>query len=246
MKFTKQIFFFLGCVLALTACKKDLVTKPVQFTETTYTNLGTWDNTGKPSVLLKDTISDGLMNFIKTTLPEGEDLTLRHPEFFSSSAIADIAVLETTDVYVTFVEQSGVYNNAMAYYTYLTHAPPASAKDIKNIIYFLPNASGSNTPLKAGDKIKLGTFNAGTSIGFVLMQRAWDSTKATLDNKSVHFCSNDVLNPEVDPAKKKHAVIVKYPPEDKVLVGFEDIDRTDSWCDNDFSDVVFYCTLTKS
>jgi hypothetical protein len=246
MKLTKQFFLFLGFVVALTACKKDLVTKPVKFTETVYTNHGSWDNTGLPTGLLTDTISDGLLNFIRTTLPEGVDLTKSHPEFFSSSAIADIAVLETSDVYVTFVEQSGVYNNAMAFYTYLTHAPPASAKDIKNIVYFLPNASGANTPLKAGNKIKLGTFDAGTSIGFVLMQKAWDSTKATLDNGAVHFCSNDVLNPEVDPAKKKHAVIVKYPPEDKVLVGFEDLDRTESWCDNDFSDVVFYCTLVKS
>ncbi|MES1226734.1 MAG: DUF4114 domain-containing protein, partial [Bacteroidota bacterium] len=96
-----------------------------------------------------------------------------------------------------------------------------------------------------GDKVKLGSFNPGTSIGFVLMQNAWDTTNATLNNKAVHFCSNDVLNPETDPAKKKHAVLIKYPPENIILVGFEDWDRSDSYCDNDFNDVMFYCTVVQ-
>ena len=83
----------------------------------------------------------------------------------------------------------------------------------------------------------------GTSIGFVLMQSAWSITTGTLDNNVVHFCSNDVLNPEVDPNLKKHAVLINYAPENKVLIGFEDIDRTEPKCDNDFNDVVVYATV---
>lgn len=244
MKTIKQFLLLLSTVLALVSCKKDAVTRPVEFTETTYTTLGSYNSQGLPSGLMEDAISDSLFQFIKKTLPEGVDLTKSHPEYFSTSAIADIAITQTSEVFVTFVEQSGVYHNSLAYYTYPTGHSPASAADIKNIIYFMPHVSGTANPLTMGDKISIGTFNAGTSIGFVVMQNAWETKSSTLNNGAVHFCSNDVLNPEVDPAKKKHAVIINYVPESKVLVGFEDVDRTDPSCDNDFSDVVFYCTLT--
>ncbi len=36
----------------------------------------------------------------------------------------------------------------------------------------------------------------------------------------------------------------KYAPEDKILIGFEDTDRTNPDCDNDFNDVVVYGTVT--
>ncbi len=77
------------------------------------------------------------------------------------------------------------------------------------------------------------------------MQDAWDTTHATLNNDAVHFCTNDVLNPEVDPTKKKHAVIINYTAENKVLIGFEDWDRTVPDCDNDFNDVMIYCTIVQ-
>ena len=243
MNSTKQLLSALSIVLLLSACKKDDGPKS-PFTETTYTTLGTYDATGKPSGLLHDVISDSLSAFITATLPEGQDLTVSHPELFSSSAIADVAITQTSDVYVTFVRQGGIWNNAVAFYTYPTTQPPASAKEIKNIIYFFPNAGALST-LTPGDKIKIGKFDPGTSIGFVLMQNAWDTTKATLNNDAVHFCTNDVLNPETDPAKKKHAVIINYAPENKVLIGFEDWDRASPDCDNDFNDVIIYCTIVQ-
>jgi len=105
-----------------------------------------------------------------------------------------------------------------------------------------PN-SGALTPLHRGDKVKIGRFEAGTSLGFVLLQKSWDTTTNVLSNKVVHFCSNDVLNPEVDPSLRKHAVLINYPPENKVLIGFEDLDRTSPYCDHDFNDLVVYCTV---
>lgn len=242
MKTIKQLLFLFGAALTLIACKKE---SSSPFSGTTYSNLSAYDNTGKPtSGLLHDVISDSLLSFIDSLLPESQNLTVTHPELFSSSAIADIAITQTSDVYVTFVKQGGIWNNALAYYTYPTTQPPASAKDIKNIIYFFPNVGHLST-LTPGDKVKIGTFSAGTSIGFVLMQNAWDSTKASLNNDVTHFCTNDVLNPESDPAKRKHAVIINYTPENKVLVGFEDWNRMEAQCDNDFNDVLFYCTIVQ-
>ncbi len=227
----------------LNACKKDPVTKPVKFTSTSYQTLGTYDATGNPDYLLKDTISSALLSFINNTLPNAENLTTSHPELFNTTAIADITITQSSDVFITFVKEDGRFKNSIAFYTYPTNQPPVSAKDIKIITYVFPNA-GNLTPLQAGDKAKIGRFNVGTSIGFVLLQNAWNTTTKTLDNNSVHFCSNDALNREVDPNLKKHAVLIDYTSEKKVLIGFEDTDRTKPECDNDFNDVVVYGTVT--
>lgn len=244
MKTQKYTPLFL-ILLMLIACKKETpVTRVVKFNKTSYQTLGTFDSFGKPDYLLpKDSISSSLLSFIKNTLPDGKDLRTSHPELLNSGAIADIVITQPSDVFITFVSQSGGYTNSIAFYTYPTNQPPASASDIKVITYIFPN-SGNLTSLVAGDKVRIGRFDVGTSIGFVLLQKAWSLTDHTLDNNVVHFCSNDVLNPEVDPALKKHAVLINYAPENKILIGFEDLDRTKPLCDNDFNDVVFYCTVT--
>ncbi len=242
---TKNYFYLFAIILIINACQKKPVTTPVHFTATTYVDLSTYNSVGLPDILLKDTIPPDLLNFIDTLLPNGENLTIRHPELFSNPAIGDITITSPSTVYITFVNQSGAYNNAIAFYTYPTNQPPTKPTDISKITYVFPNAGG-HTPLKQGDKANIGNFTVGTSIGFVLMENAWDSTKSTLNNNAVHFLTNDVLNPEVDPKLKKHAVLIPYAPENKVLIGFEDFDRTSPYCDNDFNDVVFYTTIVSS
>ena len=238
--------FYLPIVFAFTfySCSKSPVTKPVKFTATSYETLGSYTSTGMPDYLTApDTISADLLAYIDTLLPNGVDLRPRHPELLNNPAIADITITQPSDVYITFVKEDGGFTNSIAFYTYPTNAPPTSATDIRLITYVFPNA-GHFTPLTPGDKVKIGNFQPGTSIGFVLMQNAWNSTSHDLNNNAVHFCTNDALNPEVDPNLKKHAVLVNYAPANKVIVGFEDSDRTTSQCDNDFNDVLFYCTVT--
>jgi hypothetical protein len=235
-------------ILVTFSCQKtnkdESVTRPVEFTETSYQTMGTFDNFGKPNYLVtKDAISSELQSFINTNLPEHTDLRTSHPELLSSTAIADIAITKQSDVFITFVSQGTGLTDAIAFYTYPTNTHLTSPKDIKTITYFFPNA-GAGTILQPGDKVKLGRFDVGVSIGFVLLQNAWSTASHDLDNKAVHFCSNDVLNPEVDIALKKHAVLINYASENKVLIGFEDLDRTKAECDNDFNDVVLYATVT--
>lgn len=231
-------------LLMFGACKKDVVlTKPVDFTATSYQSLGTYDSLGTPNYLsTPDVISSDMLSYIKTTLVEKSDLRKTHPELLTTKAIADIAITKPSDVSITFVSQITTSSNTLAFYTYPSNTPPASAKDIKTITYILPNM-GLGTKLKAGSKVKIGTFEAGTSIGFVLLKGAWNAATKSIDNNAIHFCSNDVLNPEIDPNLKKHAVLINYPSENKVLIGFENTDRTDKSCDNDFNDVVIYATV---
>ena len=240
---SRNYVFFIAILLGLDACTKPApLTKEVKFTTTTYESLSTYNSYGKPDNLLKDTIPQDLLDFIDTLLPDGVNLTTRHPELFSNSAIGDITITSPSTVYMTFVNQSGAYNNAVAFYTYPTDQPPTNPTDISKITYVFPNAGG-HTPLQPGDKANIGNFTAGTSIGFVLMENAWDTTSSSLNNDAVHFLTNDALNPEVNPSLKKHAVLIPYAPENKVLIGFEDRNRTQSNCDNDFNDVVLYVTV---
>ena len=232
----------------LFACKKETgepepKSKPVSFAKTFYQAGCSWDANGKPDCLeTPDVISGDLMNFINSTFPEGKDLRSTNPSLLSSDAIADITITEPTDVYITFVHQMTSLGNSFGYYVFPTGQAPKIPDDVKNITYVFPHLK-SNVPLRPGDKVKLGRFNAGVSIGLVLLQDAWDQSTMKPKNNAVHFLSNDALNPEVDPKFKKHAVLVNYAPENKILIGWDDADRTTTNCNHDFNDVVLYATL---
>jgi hypothetical protein len=243
----KKILPLLLLIGVFSSCQKDkpaapAVTVPVKFNSTTYTSLGPFDSNGKPDNMeTPDVISAGLLNYLHTMLPEHVNLETTHPELLATTAIGDIIVTAKTQLEITFVSEGALYANAIAFYTYPTNNPPKTSADIKVITYIFPKA-GASTTLVAGDKVNIGTFNAGTSVGFVLMKNAWDPTIKNLNTNVVHYCSDDILNPEVDPNLKKHAVLLNYTPESKTLIGFEDVDRTYANCDNDFNDVVFYVT----
>ncbi len=235
----------LTLVLIFCACKKksDPVTNPVLFPQTTYENTCAWDDSGKPVCLLdRDVISPALMTFLNNTLPEGKDLRTTRPELLTTQAIGDITIVQPSDVFITFVFQGTSANNSFAYYTFPTNQPPKSVDDIKKMTYIFPNVK-SNTPLLPGDKVKIGRFEGGTSVGFALLQNGWNAVTKKPNNNAVHFCTDDILNPEIDPALKKHAVLINYIPENKVLIGYEDADRTSPGCDHDFNDVIFYATI---
>lgn len=239
---TKYYLYLCLIFLCLNSCQKDPLTEPVEFNSTTYQNLGTFNSLGKPDNLLKDTISPGLLSFINDFLPDNRNFVSAHPELFTSTATPDISLTRRSDVYLTFVSGNAGNSNSIAFYTFPTNQPPANADAIRLITYVFPNA-GRLTPLTPGDKVKIGTFDAGMSIGLVLMQNAWDTTTRTLNNNAVHFCSTDALNPEVAPTLKRHAVLINYAPENRFIIGFEDRDRTKPDCDNDFNDVVLYWTV---
>jgi hypothetical protein len=240
----KKNALLFAIIFLIAACKKDPVTIPVEFTSTTYKALGTYDSSGTPSYLLsRDVISANMQTFISNTLKEKTDLRTTHPEVLTTAAIADITITRSSDVFVIYVSQVTEDRNTLGFYTYPTNSPPASAKDILTITYVFPSI-GLGTKLRAGDKVKIGRFEPGTSVGFVLLKNAWNKTTSTINNDAVHFCSNDVLNPEVDPNLKKHAALITYSPENKVLIGFENTNRTSELCDQDFNDVVIYVTVS--
>jgi len=198
---------------------------------------------GVPKYLLStdDVISASLLSHVNASLPESQPLTKSHPEYLASTATSTLNITEKSDVWVTFVAEGAGYLNTLAYYTYKTGNTPDKESDIKNATIVLPNAStnGSGGGLKAGNKVKLGTFEAGTSIGFILIADAW--TGKGINTGNTRYYADAKLNPEKTAEKRKHTVLL-YDDVNKVtLVGFEDLDR-DGSSDDDFNDLVFYAS----
>lgn len=183
-----------------------------------------------------------LLPALDTASFANKNLVKSHPELFVNSTINDIVITKPSDVYMTFVSQGAGNKNTIGFYTYTTGQPPLTPADVKTITYAFPSA-GKNTPLKAGDRIKLGKFDAGISIGFVLMQDAWNTITKFPNNNVPHLCTDAVLNPEKEDSLKQHAVLIHYSKESKLIFGFEDLQRTLPDCDNDFNDIVFYCAV---
>lgn len=189
-----------------------------------------------------DVISSSLLSYVNASLPEGTPVTTSHPTYLASTATSTINVTATGDVWVTFVAEGAGNLNTLGYYTYPTGTPPTSESDIKASIITFPNASGSGSGggLVAGNKVKLGSFSAGTTIGFVLLQNAW--TGLGVNVNATRFYSNDALNPETSASLKKHTVVLYDNVHNLTLIGFEDLNRQTGSSDNDFNDLVFYVT----
>jgi LruC domain-containing protein len=204
---------------------------------------------GRPKYLepTPDIIETSLLNYVNASLPEGKPLTTSHPEYFATSAARNIVVTQTSDVFITFVSEGASYRNTLAYYSYDTDDPPINSNlgsllgGIDKITMVFPNVSSyqSGGGLMSGDKVKLGKFEAGTTIAFVLLQNAW--TGSGVVTSGIKFYSEIKFNPEGTTAKKKHSVVLYDNIHNTYILGFEDINR-DLGSDNDFNDLVVYAT----
>jgi LruC domain-containing protein len=201
-------------------------------------------NEGVPKYLVtSDVVNSTLLSYVNASLPEGKPVTTTHPNYLSSTVTSTLNITATADVWVTFVAEGAGNLNSLAYYTYPTGTPPTSAADIKTATLIFPNASGlgSGGGLQAGNKVKLGTFSAGTSVGFILLAYAWNGSGVDVINTPKYY-STDALNPETTSTLQKHTVVLYDSADNLTLIGFEDLNRQTGGSDNDFNDLVFYAT----
>ncbi|RYZ97315.1 MAG: LruC domain-containing protein [Sphingobacteriaceae bacterium] len=198
---------------------------------------------GRPKYLLAtpDVVDAGLLSNINASLPESEPLTETHPEYLANGIPSDLRIVKESDVWITYVSEGASYRNSLAYFTYQTGKAPKKISDIDNATLVFPNSSnyGSSGGLFPGDKVKLGRFKAGVSIGFILLQNAWTGEGVSTD--ATHYFSIPALNPESKTSQKKHSVVLYDNTHKLFLIGFEDLPR-DNGSDEDFNDLVFYAT----
>jgi LruC domain-containing protein len=210
-----------------------------------YHYMGTFDANGRPNYLLptNDVISARLLSYVNASLPEQKPVPTYHPTYLTNTAVTNLHVVKQSDVWITFVSEGAGYLNTLAYFTYPTNRPPASTSEIDSINIILPNGSlnGSGGTLVSGNKILLGRFEPGISIGFCLIANGWNSTTKTVGDGLNKFYSIDALNPEADPSSKRHSVLLDDQDDKIFLIGFEDR-RRDNGSDEDYNDMIFYAS----
>ncbi|MDE3251851.1 MAG: LruC domain-containing protein [Bacteroidota bacterium] len=235
-----------GSNLSFRPVQNTIVIKEAGYTKTTkvkFVPMGTTDSQGRPDYLepTGDIISADMLASINVSLPESKNVALLHPQYLSSGATSDIVITEKSDVWLTFIYEGAGYRNTMGYYQYPTGMPPARMDDIDTIHFIFPNASlvGSGGGMHSGDKVKIGTFEPGTTIGLVLFADGWNGTSVNYYANGAYF-SNSNLNPESNPDLKRHTVMLQY--QNTYMIGFEDLNRENGSCDNDFNDVMVYAS----
>ena len=217
-----------------------LLTNTVIFAQS-YNFLGPYTSNGTPLYFVtSDVITAETLTLVKNSLPENYPVPTYNPQYISSGYETDIIIDSLADVWVTFVSEGAGYKNVLGFYTYDINNPPTTAPTASQITIVFPNvsAAGSGGSLLAGNKVKIGTFQPGTGIGWVLLANAWNGS--TVTNGLWRLFSNPNFNPEANPTLRQHTVLLNDPTNQRVILGFEDIKRDLSNCDQDFNDAIFY------
>ena len=208
-----------------------------------YTFMGSFNSQGVPSYLVpaSDALTQDFLNDLNASLPERVSLPVSHPTYLSSDNVGDVILTKKADVWITFVSEGAGYMNAIGYFTFDPANPPQKVSDIAKFNIIFPNASlsGSGGGLNSGNKVKLGTFDAGTALGWFIVANGWNNT--TVNGSTLYF-SHPVLNPESIATKRQHTVLLNDIKRSLYVLGFEDLNRVTGGSDEDFNDAVFYVT----
>ena len=200
--------------------------------------LSGFDNYGVPDSLEFETISADLFNRINALLPEQIPLPLYHPEYFADSVVTNLVIEDSSYVAVTYIHEVASYKNALGFVVWDTNeGPPTDPDNLTHTIIF-PNTSktGSGGGLQTGDRVELGIFPPGKTICMFIAADGWTGSGVSM-TKPRYYGQKD-YNPETQPEKKQHAVLVHDIPTDFLILGFEDQNR-ESGFDEDFNDVIY-------
>jgi len=200
---------------------------------------GYHQNTGKPKNLTwaYPEYPRDFFTRIANALPEQRV----NEAFLTDDAGSNIHLNEEAEVFVTFVHEGAGYKNSFGYFTFDRANPPTSAAQVQEVIVF-PNLSYPH--LTNGHRVSLGTFPAGTSIGFFIAANGFWYDSGVRNTKVPYYYSLKDLNPDPTDELRQHNVLLFDEEVDEIVLGFEDLPR--SWGDNDFNDAVFAVGATPS
>lgn len=207
-----------------------------------------YNSQGVPGNLMavNDPVDQVLMHDINTALPEYKNEVAAHPDWFLASNTNNIDVLVQSDIYITYITEGAGWMNSLGYFTFNTNSPPASAAAIDTVHVIFPNVSnvGSGGGLNPGNKIFLGRFQAGTSIGFALVPQGWNGKGTYVGSNTNVWYSIPSFN-TIDPQMMKHFLLFRDPSRQQVLFTLEDQGLYQG-SDRDCNDNVFYLTINPT
>jgi len=207
---------------------------------------GSFNILGVPGFLTSpsDIMSATFMQDMNAALPETVNEPNRNPALFTSTVPNDIVVTQASDVWLTFAYEGAGFYSSLGWYQYPTGKPPATINNIDSIHFVYANCkyTGNGGGLASGNKVHLGTFAAGTTIGLVLFANAWAGSFGNINYYSNQgdFFTDSWLNPETVPSLQQHTILLQY--QNLTLICFEDLNRQNGGCDNDFNDVIVYAS----
>jgi hypothetical protein len=211
-----------------------------------FVSMGKHNDKGVPLYLenTKEEISPTLLADLNVVLPDGENLSIKNPQLYKKN-MGYVTLEQSGDVYLAFISEGADFRSSIGFYTYKTQ-PPANPYAINNAKMVFPNASadGSGGGLIQGNRVKLGNFAAGTSIGFFLISNGFQNGRVQPIGNPVFF-TDPKLNPEFENNLKKHAVFLWDELSGRFLLMFEDMDRARG-SDHDFNDAVFMISTGAS
>lgn len=190
-------------------------------------------------------LPSGLLNTVRTKLPEGLDIRRNDPALITDDFGANVYLVEDADVRVVFVYEGAGYMNSVGFFTFDPAHTPTTVMDVQDRILF-PNFS--TPPMKAGDALNLGRFRAGTALGFTIVADGWKPRLGAVDSAQTEqwiFRSLMGLNPE-KPGQDQlnaHTVLLSKPEDGLLVLGFEDLNR-EFGGDHDFNDVLIAIQVT--
>ncbi len=208
--------------------------------------LGSWDANGKPNYLMpsRDNISQTFLNDVNVSLPERRPVPQFNPEYLANNKERNLILKEVCDVWVTFVAEGAGYTNSLMFFVYNKNNKPTNISQIDSFYHIFPNASfsGSGGSMVSGDKVYIGRFGADTCIGFAIAANGWNGSNRTVGMGLNLYTTIKEINPESNPAKAEHVVLLYDNPTERFLIGFEDLVRSSGGSDDDFNDVIVYAT----
>jgi LruC domain-containing protein len=211
------------------------------YDDRTYTLQASRDNQYLPVMETPESLSNDFLTYIANSLPEQYPVGIHNPSLLADG-VTSIHLSESGDVFMTFVSEGAGFTNAVGYFTWQDGYEPTSKSDIDTIYTAFENFSRlySGGGLQAGDKIYIGSYPAGTNIGFALIANGYNGHGANYRAGNIYYSLPD-LNPESSASTRLHNVVLRDENTDRFVISFEDLWREGS-SDEDFNDAIFYCT----
>lgn len=209
--------------------------------------MGTFNTLGVPDYLAtpNDVIDNSMLKDVNNALPEGKSVPSLRPEYLTSTNQTNLEFKSASRVSVTFLHEGAGYRNVLCFYKYKTGQPPRSVDEIDTLHAIFPNVSYANSGggLVSGNKVDLGYFQSGQSIGWALIANGYNGSEIT-KGVGVYY-SHSELNPESNSNLKKHCILLNDAGRGIFMLSFEDLNR-EGGSDHDFNDAIFYVTATPA
>ena len=158
--------------------------------------------------------------------------------YLGSDLQSTIILKEESEVFVTFLHEGAGYRNSFGYFLFDPDNLPESPSELDKVIIF-PNMSFPR--MKMGDRKSIGTFPAGTYIGFFLTANGFSRWSGVKTWKPTYYTLQG-YNPESTEELRRHTALLYDDATDEVIIAIEDLNRHTG--DNDFNDAILSISVS--